>query len=78
MSKFVGLALPIGAEQPKAAEKPKKAAQAKKGGRLTKAELVARLEELGVEAPEGATNPQLKALIDEAEAAQAEADETED
>ena len=78
MSRFVGLMLPIEAEQPKVAEQPKKAAQAKKGGRPTKAELIARLEELGVEAPEGATNPQLKALIDEAEAAQAEAGETED
>lgn len=38
----------------------------KKSRRPTKAELVAEAEDLGVEVPEGATNPQIAKLIDEA------------
>lgn len=38
----------------------------KRKGRPTKAELLAEAEELGIEVPEGATNPQIHALIKEA------------
>lgn len=61
MGKIIGLGLPVLGELP--AKKAKKG-----GGRPTKAELIARLEELGVEAPEGATNDVLGELLKAAEA----------
>lgn len=39
---------------------------ARRGGRPSKAELLARAAELGVEVPEGATNPQIADAIDAA------------
>ena len=54
----------------KAAEAAEPASEPKKsGGRPTKADLLAEAEALGIEVPEGATNPEIKALIDEAKAA---------
>ena len=53
-----------GAVAEAAAPAPKKS-----GGRPTKAELIAEAQDLGIEVPEGATNPEIKALIDEAKAA---------
>ena len=41
-------------------------AKPKKSGRPTKADLIAEAEGLGIEVPEGATNPQIAKLIDEA------------
>ena len=52
-----------GAVAEAAAPAPKKS-----GGRPTKAELIAQAEALGIEVPEGATNPEIKALIERAEA----------
>ena len=67
MGRIVGLLFPTGED--KAATK---AAAKTKGGRPTKAELTAEAESLGIEVPEGATNPEIKALIDEAKAASEE------
>ena len=50
-------------EEPKPEQKP----EPKRKGRMTKAELAAKAEELGVEVPKGATNAQIAALIEEAE-----------
>ena len=63
MGTIVGIVYPEG---PATAPKDPEKEAAKKGGRPTKAELLAKAEALGVDVPEGATNPQIAELIDEA------------
>ena len=86
MGKIVGLLFPIAAEQPKKAAGKQSSTPvnvldnelAAPYKRMKTAELVALIEERGIEVPEGVTNnPQRVALLVQADAA-AKAAETED